>query len=164
MVCTVLPSPISSARMVSVPWAQEKRSQLRPSSWYGCSVPPVASMYHGCLSNLMVGCGGRGRETHAKPGPPEPPASNPQGQSLPPATLLPCLSFLRLYSPVGAQPACLFLQEALPDSQPGLGVPTVSARGGPGLLSHLGSFPNIGLSNFKPRLRSLHWSCSTPRT
>lgn len=43
--------------MVSVPWAQEKRSQLRPSSWYGCSVPPVESMYHGCLSNLTVGCG-----------------------------------------------------------------------------------------------------------
>lgn len=56
MVCTVLPRPISSARMVSVPWAQEKRSQLRPSSWYGCSVPPVESMYHGCLSNLTVGC------------------------------------------------------------------------------------------------------------
>jgi hypothetical protein len=38
-----------------VPWAQEKRSQLRPSSWYGCSVPPVESMYQGCLSNLTVG-------------------------------------------------------------------------------------------------------------
>lgn len=56
MVWTVLPRPISSARMVSVPWAQEKRSQLRPSSWYGCSVPPVELMYHGCLSNLTVGC------------------------------------------------------------------------------------------------------------
>lgn len=64
MVCTVLPRPISSARMVSVPCAQEKRSQLRPSSWYGCSVPPVESMYHGCLSNLTVGCrGGSGSDT-----------------------------------------------------------------------------------------------------
>lgn len=64
MVCTVLPSPISSARMVSVPCAQEKRSQFRPSSWYGCSVPPVESMYHGCLSNLTVGCGGgKGSDT-----------------------------------------------------------------------------------------------------
>lgn len=55
MVWMVLPRPISSARMVSVPWAQEKRSQFRPSSWYMCSVPPVAVTKSGCSSYLMVG-------------------------------------------------------------------------------------------------------------
>lgn len=56
--------------MVSVPWAQEKRSQLRPSSWYGCSVPPVESMYHGCLSNLTVGYGEAEGQTPCILGPP----------------------------------------------------------------------------------------------
>lgn len=55
MVWMVLPRPISSARMVSVPWAQEKRSQFRPSSWYMCSVPPVAVTKSGCSSYFMVG-------------------------------------------------------------------------------------------------------------
>lgn len=43
--------------MVSVPWAQEKRSQFKPSSWYMCSVPPVAVMNRGWLSYFTVGCG-----------------------------------------------------------------------------------------------------------
>ena len=55
MVWMVLPRPISSARMVSVPWAQENRSQFRPSSWYRCSVPPVDVTKSGCSSYFIVG-------------------------------------------------------------------------------------------------------------
>lgn len=69
MVWMVLPRPISSARMVSVLWAQENRSQLRPSSWYMCRVPPVAVMKRGWLSYFTVGCNDRkapGRELKPK--------------------------------------------------------------------------------------------------
>ena len=41
LVCTVLPRPISSARMPLTPFSASPTSQRTPCSWYGRSVPPV---------------------------------------------------------------------------------------------------------------------------
>jgi len=49
----VFPKPISSASMVFVPWDQENRSQFSPSSWYGCSLPPLIAKYSGCSSSFF---------------------------------------------------------------------------------------------------------------
>ena len=49
----VFPRPISSARMVFVPWDHENLSQFSPSSWYGCSLPPLTPRYSGCSSSFF---------------------------------------------------------------------------------------------------------------
>lgn len=149
MVCTVLPSPISSARMVSVPWAQEKRSQLRPSSWYGCSVPPVESMYQGCLSNLTVGYRGGERSRyslnlgHKSPAP-----------GLAHTIPLPGI----LSSLLSSLPTHASFRSWLEHSQSGLGVP-MSSCGRP-VHFQLGGFLIVGFSDFEPRLQSPYLSCS----
>ena len=55
MVWMVFPRPISSARMVLVPCAQENRNQFRPSIWYSWSSPPVALINSGWASYFILG-------------------------------------------------------------------------------------------------------------
>ena len=80
MVCMVLPKPISSANIVSVPWeerlrftevmqviieekwydmltwVQENLNQFKPSSWYSCRDKPRSVINEGCSSYFSEGC------------------------------------------------------------------------------------------------------------
>mmetsp|Transcript_14885 Transcript_14885/g.44542 ORF Transcript_14885/g.44542 Transcript_14885/m.44542 type:complete len:255 (-) Transcript_14885:969-1733(-) len=78
MVCSVLPRPISSARMPLMPWRYAASSQLTPTTWCGCSVAssqsnsPIVSAVRS-LSGTAPKTSPSAKATPSPPPPPPPP-------------------------------------------------------------------------------------------